>query len=110
MSIPHWAVKGAKVVCVDGDFPYCTLKNLPTEGAVYTVRETCVHPSGAPALRLEEVRNDPAQYIEAFEEGWLKLSRFRPLITRTLEQDVAQFRDLLADNPTRVPETSFQHA
>ena len=41
-GIPAWAVKGAKVVCVDDDFPadaYHISERLPTKGQVYTVRD-----------------------------------------------------------------------
>jgi hypothetical protein len=75
LSIPSWAVKGAKIVCVDsqsidgGSF-------YLTNGKVYEVVTT-----SAPFVRVIDDRGKLG--------GW-HISHFRPLVTRSQEQDIAE--------------------
>jgi hypothetical protein len=97
-----WAAPGAKCVCVDASHWNATSDSLigwaelPVEGEVYEIREV-VNWLGDTGLRLVGVNNPliPCLYGEiAFN-----VTRFRPLITRTEEEDVAKFRHLLTPSP-----------
>jgi hypothetical protein len=104
-SIPSWAVKGAKVVCVDdAHLSYCVpgyrysddgLDGL-SKGEIYTIRDALVSPfDGAPSIRLVEItRARNWSRLKKGEPGFA-VGRFRPLVTKTQEQDVAQFAPLL---------------
>jgi len=107
-GIPAWAVKGAKVVCIDDSL----LEGIIAKGPVYTVASAEIDPwiatSGpnagrrGPVLHIEEVHNPMAK------GGAFAASRFRPAVPpRSLEQDVARFRKHLrtkrASTVTRIP-------
>lgn len=94
-GIPAWAVPGAKVVCVDGMPSWNYFKGrpakysaLPVLGEIYTISQAVWHQwpfrSGV-GLHLLEIQRagKVSPYI---------LERFRPLVTRSQEQDVAIFR------------------
>lgn len=103
-----WAAPGVKCVCIHADWKrgprlsiWTWLKllylGLPVHGGVYEVTAVGQHCSGGRAITLR---------------GWGKLAfhadLFRPLISRTQEQDVALFAPLLnpafgivADRPAR---------
>jgi hypothetical protein len=101
MNIPSWARVGAKVVCVHPANPIFGDMWPLREGAVYTVtgvvpesyQSTGCPTPGPVALLLAGVVN-PSSHARAFNIG-----RFRPLITRSLEDDLAIFRPLLV--PTK---------
>jgi hypothetical protein len=98
-GVPSWAVKGAKVVCVNDD-PHldpdydndesewvvvATADDIK-EGHIYTIRWVGADFDGALCVWLEEIvrpalgaPNEPGYYID----------RFRPLVTRSLEQDIS---------------------
>jgi len=90
--IPSWAKPGAKVVCVDA-FPLegSIWVSPPVEGVIYTITDT-FYQEGVLLLRLKELRN--------FQDIGYLARRFRPLVSRTQEQDVDLFKSLL--NPTLV--------
>lgn len=69
---------GQKVVCVDdtGDRVGRT-ETFPVKGVVYTIR-AC----GQYGVHLEEIINQPQQYIQDYGEVFFKARRFRPLIER----------------------------
>lgn len=94
-----WAKPDVKVVYVhalSGRRP--TRKPLKYLG-IYTIREVVVHPfTGELGLYLAEVTN-AVHPIYGLEKGYL-IKAFRPLITKTQEQDVAIFAHLL--NTSRV--------
>jgi hypothetical protein len=84
-----WAKPGVKCVCVnlgpnvDGKLPNGLVLN-----GVYTIRSIDLrHPNGLVGVHLVE-RQSASSY-----GYWL--DRFRPLITRSQEDDVALFRKLL---------------
>lgn len=93
-----WAKPGVKCVCVDAD-PDRFVKLQPSwrddgfpirEGIIYTICEVLVHPGAdLVAVRLVEL---PDRSIGDY--GYA-LSRFRPLASRTQEQDLAIFRPIL---------------
>lgn len=82
--IPAWARVGAKVVCVDAS-PDAHGQMYLRERKTYTIYAS--HLSGH--LQLIEVPR------EHEDDAWYLVSRFRPLITRTQSEDVAQFLSLL---------------
>jgi len=102
-SLPSWARKGVKVVCVDAD-----VGSVPTgkrayrydpdwcleAGSTYVIRRAFIdEPTSEPCVWLEEITRaiDAAGYEAPFH-----VSRFRPLVsTKTEEEDVAEFRKLL---------------
>lgn len=100
-SLPSWVRVGQKVVCVD-DYPH-PLKDvegvlrspqtwnmkLPINGDVYTI--SGVVKGG---LLLKELSSGYIHPLTGIEMGF-KLSRFRPLISKTIEDDLAIFAPLL---------------
>lgn len=94
-----WARAGVKCVCVDATPLYGDDKEIyPVEGQTYTVRS--VEGGG---VTLQEVRNIPRLYSDGFGEVLFRISRFRPLVTRTQQQDVAMFSHLLTGAPVMEP-------
>lgn len=88
-DIPSWAVPGAKVVCVDASKGEISNASRLVVDGVYTLTDV-TDEFREPACR---VRENPSFHWE-----FIRLSRFRPLVTRTQEEDVAAFRHLLHDN------------
>lgn len=100
-----WAKVGAKCVCIREPNASQRLSGAayPVKGQVYTVRDVRVVTFGKGAgdvcLLLEEIYN-PAQlnaYLgrQSPLEPGMPVDAFRPLITRTQEEDLAIFRPLL---------------
>lgn len=80
-GIPSWAVKGAKVVCVDATPNQFGV--LLTKGDVYTVRGISVMDTyGENGLLLEEVSTGGAFSWNGEEVGFA-FRRFRPAITQS---------------------------
>lgn len=85
-GIPAWAVKGAKVVCIEE----------PPSGAIRRGEVVTI------AL-VTDIRDPHGDWGVVFEEvvspdgfgGFFKGRRFRPLVTRTQDQDIALFAYLL---------------
>lgn len=102
MSI--WAKPGVKCVCVDAAF--VSGRSPLTEGQVYVIAKVVIarpalvgkHRAPGIALVLEGVENPYAIGTNGFA-----IHRFRPLITRTQEQDVALFRSLLTGLTVQEP-------
>lgn len=75
---------GQQVVCIGtfqgghGD------ETDPVVGDVYTIRDIVKRPEGFIALLLEEIRNNPAEYLEYSTptECSFPAEKFRPLIER----------------------------
>lgn len=97
-GVPAWAVRGAKVVCVDPNpwwyGPEARGANVPVKDAVYTIREIVF----GDAVLLEEIRNAP-RLIEVdgggltIGEPCFAIARFRPVIAKKSEaEDLALFR------------------
>ena len=94
-----WARPGIEVVCIDDDwnFTWYDVRGLrspdrvPMLNEVLTVEQAIPHPwlhSGV-GLRFEGI--DPLAYWPA--------SHFRPLVSRTIEDDIAIFAPLLHSQP-----------
>lgn len=100
-----WAKPGVKCVCLVGGslIPGHPPKHgYPDAGAVYTV-SSFVHEDRwgrGKFIRIAELPN-PWKLDQTYDAGW-SVSRFRPLVTRTQEQDVELFRSLLTDLPVEV--------
>lgn len=103
-DIPSWAVRGAKVVCVNvGPATSISVYSaMPGKGQIYTIRRVNANFSfwdgSYPAVWLDEVVRDESLYgpDADFPFG---LWRFRPLVTRSQDQDIEQFRKLLTNLP-----------
>jgi hypothetical protein len=109
-----WAKPGVKCVCIR-TAPLALRvagANYPEVGVVYTVRKVVITSfgphKGEPSLLLEEVVNTPAINPRLFPdvhsplEASMPVDAFRPLITRTQEQDIALFHHLLSPSPADV--------
>lgn len=106
-----WAKVGAKCVCVDDAIrppPNRMVEFIGgldglTEGRIYTIREIYIDPySDEVQVCLNEIWR-PTHPDENFgRESGYSIDRFRPLITRTQEQDVALFRHNLNSAPQGV--------
>lgn len=95
MSVPSWAKFGAKVACVDANFyGHGSLRDARKliVGTVYTISHVIPTDIGLCAV-LCEIQTESLGYM---------LSRFRPLVTRTQEQDVEMFLRLANDTPIEV--------
>jgi hypothetical protein len=99
IAIPSWAVRGRKVVCVDGSPPPDRADHYrawPEQGAVYTIREVLwVETLQMYQVRLVEIQNAVHWYKNTgdFEPAYA-LRRFKPLVT--IEDDMeAHFVALL---------------
>ena len=103
-SLPSWAVRGAKVVCIFDDWEQ--LPGLPPIPArqpmlneVLTIREvmTTDHFNAAQHLLLYIGQMRCLLSFEELGHGWLYLShRFRPLVsTKTEAEDVALIKSLI---------------
>jgi hypothetical protein len=75
---------------------------FPEVGVVYTIREvrtvTIGPNAGQPCLFLEGIFNPVIETLGNKEPG-MPISAFRPLISKTQEQDVELFRHLLSPSP-----------
>jgi hypothetical protein len=96
-GIPAWAVRGAKVVCVNGKARSIWTKGgwAPQTDGVYTVeRAFSDRGTGKVLLELREYVHDVPYH------GW-DITRFRPLVDdEAQERDVAIFRHHLTQKPT----------
>lgn len=99
----HWAKPGVKVVCVNADptaapttrFKYSPNMDGIRARAVYTIREVVLDElEDIPTLLLEEISR-PWQGPRRTREHGFWIGRFRPIVTRTQEDDVALFAPIL---------------
>jgi len=101
--LSSWARVGAKCVCVDGSARVGSRRNLPVEGKTYTVAsvEWCVWLGGHSGIgvHIAEIDRPPHSSGKVYPWG---LDRFRPLVTKTQDQDVAMFKSLLTPAPELV--------
>lgn len=91
MSVPSWVKVGAKVVCVNAPKSSSYKEQMPEVGSVYTIREIYREK----AIRLKEINNDVCKYLDGNIECSFLIECFRPLVTKTLEQDMEIFAPLL---------------
>ena len=99
-GIPAWAVRGAKVVCVDAapsGRPHIIRVKRLTQGAIYTVRGVSIsEKDGEVGLLLDEVTNAISPTWDV-EYNYL-IHRFRPAVPpKTQAEDVGLFRYHLDD-------------
>lgn len=91
----NWAKPGVKCVCVDNIIPIGPeVMQCLEAGKMYTIRAV-EHFEGGMGITVNEIVNPSFMYNEGISEPVYRLDRFRPLITRTQEQDVALFKSLL---------------
>lgn len=79
---------GDEVICVD-DEPYAgcwrePFETWPVQGRHYTIRDVEIH-DDCVSVRLNEVRNPTAQYIEGMFECTFRAERFRPVRRQAVE-------------------------
>ncbi len=105
MSIPSWAVRRAKVVCVASPEVIAAAKalhpwgNYPETGQVYTVRGHVYDSKGEGLLLLVEISNPPQPSCVGVVEWGFEVSKFRPLVApKTEAEDLAHFRHHLTQN------------
>lgn len=97
---------GDKVVCVEHpsniEFYDGTI-SVPQYGAVYTVREVLFE-EGEVWLLLNEITNDPGDFVDGHGEPCFHHEGFRPVVERGTETGMSILRDLLnkADKPAEV--------
>ena len=83
-----WAKPGVKCVCISGPHDAIATGTLVV-GRIYEIAERLDHPEHGVLVRLAAVTGPNG------ETGKYKVSRFRPLITKTIEQDVQMILSLL---------------
>jgi hypothetical protein len=88
-GIPAWAVKGAKVVCIQGGQPGC---NGDLYGVGYPKTREVVTIDGV-FLRKRDGRCllTLIEYPSGNTGGGWNVANFRPLVTRSQDQDIALF-------------------
>jgi hypothetical protein len=96
-SLPSWARVGQKVVCVipmvEKDVSWEPIKPIAEE-TVLTIRK--VWTNGAIwGFYFREVRNPVTQTSEGYLERGYPIQHFKPLISKTIEDDLAIFAPLL---------------
>lgn len=106
MSVPSWVRVGAKCVCTKRG-AWSDVVNgeaQPSYGQLLTIREVrdTFCDLGGVDLMFEEIVNPALLYREGHYEAGFHYSLFAPVVTKTLEQDIAQFLPLLKHQ--RAPE------
>ena len=95
MSAPTWAVKGARVVCINGAWQFSQrptlgerfetwLRGDPVRGRVYVINEVLM------------IDSEPYVFLRGWRLNSHWLRAFRPLVPeRTEAEDLAHFKPLL---------------
>lgn len=101
MDIPSWARVGASVICVNVE---CTsgatwFGEAPTLHAIYQISRVWFDPEGDIVMEFVELKR--SRDVELGDIGYY-IERFRPLVTRSQEQDVAAIKKLLTDMPEEI--------
>lgn len=95
-----WPSVGMKCVCVNNRFPDSDFiappDRLLVRGAIFTISAVLVD-GGETCIHLREITREISP--KHGRRLPFYLSRFRPLITRTQDEDVAAFKSLLQDMP-----------
>lgn len=90
----EWAKPGVKCVCINAHCYYGSWYGVaPVEGGTY-VFVAFGNPGSQPTGHFETVDGTPVH-----NGGCIWISRFRPLITKTQEQDVEMFLRLASPSP-----------
>lgn len=103
----EWAKPGVKCMCVDDELydPPANIEYVRgldgiSRGAVYTIREVFIDPfEDNVQVRLAEIWRPQAPEENTGIEAGYRIERFRPLITKTQEQDVEMFLRLASPSP-----------
>lgn len=96
MGISLWAQRGKKCICI-------------STGSCWFARETgeklLSGPKKGDVLAIRLVRHLSDETTLNFQgiEGFFEAKSFRPLVERTMKQDLAMFRQFLVGAPNRVP-------
>lgn len=93
-----WAKPGVKCVCLGfppGRSLGWGIETVPVKDQILTIREVETV-EGYAAIRFEEIVNPPLAYHEFVGEAMFDPAYFRPIISKTQEDDIAEhFSDLL---------------
>jgi hypothetical protein len=92
MTWPADAYVGQKVVCVrKPDRIIFSWEMQPKLGEVYTIRDIILRNNGV-GIRVVEIVNHPAMYLEGRHECMFWVKRFRPV--QTFKNDISVFQRL----------------
>jgi hypothetical protein len=102
MSVPSWAVRGAKVVCVDDDWTCDEIDTDlpdPVRGETYTIE-------GVDTDDDIDFEGGAGLYLAGFpDDAFYTIRNFRPLVTTKSEaEDLAHFRHHLTQKTPEVVE------
>lgn len=81
-GIPSWAVRGAKVVCIEADW-------IPDEQPLMPPRLPCLH-EVLTIADIVDVGDCWLAFDEIAGDWFFHVDSFRPLVTRSQEQDIAE--------------------
>lgn len=91
-GVPSWAVRGQKVVCVQGTSLATTGEVNITSGDVFTIRDILANDDGVGLYLVEVVNPLRLTWAGQIERAYY-IDRFRPLVTtKTVAEDLAHFR------------------
>ena len=106
MELSSWARVGAKCVCVDASCAPGREWGHPgeelVEGETLTISDIWVHDGEVVCDFVEKKRSKGAARFYGVDKAGYRLARFRPIVTKTQEQDVAMFKSLLTPAPELV--------
>lgn len=97
-----WAKVGAKCVCIDasGRDGVWLDGEAPIEGNTYTVRRAFVDSSGNFVIDFLELKRATNSILWlGYDTGYF-VDRFRPIVTRSIEQDVQMFKRIAETAPS----------
>lgn len=99
MTIPSWAVRGAMCVCIldDWDCRYIEAIGLKAPTRLPMLNEVLTIYMVTPPNNI--VVSWPVLYFEETGPYGYAIKNFRPLVTRTQEQDVRALKSMLRDMP-----------
>lgn len=98
--VAHWARPGVRCVCIDDEpkgAKWATEEEAPLRGCIYTIKDAFIDDDGWLTFDLIEIERDQVS-IEFWSGRRIGYAawRFRPLVTRTQSQDIAEhFKKLL---------------
>lgn len=102
-DLPSWVKVGAKCVALY-NFPGTPGAKALSINSILTIRDWAYSPEyGMWCLMFFEIYNEPVNTREGFLERGYALFAFKPLTTKTIEDDMEIFASLL--NVTRIEES-----
>jgi len=110
MSIPSWAKVGARVICIDVSGLGGTVLALRH---TYTVTGAGISHKVATGGPCQGQANNPIVFLDGITnpftvEGGFAAVRFRPIVTRSSEHDIALFKRI-ADDATQNEDISLEY-